>query len=273
MKVAFQGEYGAYSEQAIYKNLGRKEVLPCETLDHVFERVSRGQVSKGVVPIENSIGGSIDRAYDLLLSYDQVTITGEIYLPIRHCLLANEGSTLEDIKYVYSHPQALKQCERFLSKLGVKMRPSYDTAGSAKVVKKRNKKDEAAIAARVAAKRYGLIILSEGIESFKNNVTRFFVISKEKDEKAARKKYKTSITFEAEDTPGSLLGCLQVFAKRDINLTMLQSRPIKGTNWKYLFYLDFEGYLEDPSIENALRELKQFTISYKILGSYPKGDR
>lgn len=272
MRIAFQGEYGAYSEQAIYKEFGKdQEVVPCQSLNLVFAKVNGKQVQLGVVPIENSVGGGIDQAYDLLRSY-QLYIIGEIYLTVKHCLLGNKGSSINQIRYVYSHPQALRQCERFLSELKVKRRASYDTAGSAKMIKKRERLDEAAIAGKVAAKHYGLIILREQIESYHNNVTRFSVISTKKAKKSSGKKHKTSIIFEATDTPGSLHKCLGVFATRDINLTMLQSRPIKGADWKYLFYLDFEGHLEDQPVKNSLAELKKFTISYKILGSYPQGN-
>ncbi len=272
MLIAFQGEYGAYSEQAIYKKFKNEpQVMPCESLNLIFEKVSTKEVDCGVIPVENSIGGSIDETYDLLLS-NRLIITGEIYLTIKHCLLANPESELKDIKYVYSHPQALKQCTRFLSKLGVTKQATYDTAGSAKMIKKRGRKEEAAIASKVAAKHYGLTVLKEGIESFANNQTRFLVLSKEEinQKKSAKKDYKSSIIFEAADTPGSLYKSLGFFAAKNINLTLLQSRPIKGANWKYLFYLDFEGHVEDPPVREVLQELKNSTISCKILGSYPR---
>lgn len=266
-KVAFQGERGAFSEDAVINFFGDAELSPSRYIGDVFEAVLRDNVDFGVVPVENSQAGSINDTYDLLLSYP-LNIFGEIRLRISHCLMALPGESLDEIKVIYSHPQALAQCEEFLRKLKVEIMPTYDTAGSAKKIKEAGLKGCAAVASKRAAQIYGLEILAEKIETNPNNYTRFFVISKEKAE--ATPKSKTSLVFSTKNTPGALYACLGAFATRGVNLTKLESRPSKEKPWEYIFYVDFEGHIDDRVCQEALTELKQETDFIKILGSYPR---
>ncbi len=266
-KVAFQGERGAFSEDAVITFFGDVELFPSRYIGDVFEAVLRDEVDFGVVPVENSQAGSINDTYDLLLSYP-LNIVGEIHLRISHCLMALPGESLDGIKMIYSHPQALAQCEEFLRKLKAEIVPTYDTAGSAKRIKESSLKGCAAVASRRAAQIYGLEILAEKIETNVNNYTRFFVISKKKAEPTL--KSKTSLVFGTKNIPGALYACLGTFATRDINLTKLESRPSRDKLWEYIFYVDFEGHIDDQVCQEALAELKEKTNFIKILGSYPR---
>jgi chorismate mutase/prephenate dehydratase len=266
-KVAFQGERGAFSEDAVLAFFGDAELFPNRYIADVFEAVLRQDVDFGVVPVENSQAGSINDTYDLLLSCP-LNIFGEIHLRISHCLMALPGETLDGIKVIYSHPQALAQCEEFLRKLKAEIIPIYDTAGSAKKIKEAGLKGSAAVASKRAAKIYGLEILAEAIETNPNNYTRFFVISKKKAEPSP--KSKTSLVFSTKNIPGSLYACLGAFATRNINLTKLESRPSRDKPWEYVFYVDFEGHIDDRVCKDAMAELKKTTNFIKILGSYPR---
>jgi len=267
VKVAFQGERGAFSEDAVIAFWGDAELSPCRYLDDVFKAVLKDIVDFGVVPVENSQAGSINDTYDLLLGYP-LNIFGEVNLRVSHCLMALPGESLDGIKTVYSHPQALAQCEEFLRKLKAEVVPTYDTAGSAKRIKEGGLKEYAAVASRRAAQIYGLEILAEKIETNINNYTRFFVISKQKAEPAP--KSKTSLVFATKNTSGALYACLGAFATRDINLTKLESRPSKDKVWEYIFYVDFEGRLDERACQEAMAELKQKANFIKVLGSYPR---
>jgi prephenate dehydratase/chorismate mutase/prephenate dehydratase len=266
-KVAFQGERGAFSEDAVTTFFGNVELFPNKYIADVFEAVLENKVDSGVVPVENSQAGSINDTYDLLLSFP-LNIFGEIHLRISHCLMALPGETLEGIKVIYSHPQALAQCEEFLRKLKAEIVPTYDTAGSAKRIKESGLRGSAAVASKRAAQIYELEILAEGIETNPNNYTRFFVISREKAEPSP--KSKTSLVFSTKNIPGALYSCLGAFATRNINLTKLESRPSRDKPWEYIFYVDFEGHIDDPLCQEALAELKRNTNFVKILGSYPR---
>ena len=266
-KVAFQGERGAFSEDAVITFFGDVELLPSRYIADVFEAVLRDNVDFGVVPVENSQAGSINDTYDLLLSYP-LNIFGEIHLRISHYLMALPGESLDGIKVIYSHPQALAQCEEFLRKLKAEIVPTYDTAGSAKRIKEAGLKGCAAVASKRAAQIYGLEVLAEKIETNANNYTRFFVLSKKKAEPAL--KNKTSLVFSTKNIPGALYACLGAFATRDINLTKLESRPSRDKPWEYIFYVDFEGHVDDKVRQEALKELKKKTKFIKILGSYPR---
>jgi prephenate dehydratase len=266
-RVAFQGERGAFSEDAVLTFFSDVELLPRRYIADVFEAVLEKDVDFGVVPVENSQAGSINDTYDLLLNYP-LNIFGEIHLRISHCLMALPGETLKGIKVIYSHPQALAQCEEFLRKLKAEIVPTYDTAGSAKKIKEGRLKGSAAVASKRAAQIYGLEILAEGIETNPNNYTRFFVLSKKKAEHSP--KSKTSLVFSTKNLPGALYSCLGAFATRNINLTKLESRPSRDKPWEYVFYVDFEGHIDDPVCQEALTELKQTTNFIKILGSYPR---
>ncbi len=268
--VAFQGELGAYSELAALEFFDRDvTVLPRSSFSGVFEAVGSGEADHGVIPIENSLTGSIHDNYDLLLSCDLV-ITGEIKLRITHNLLANQGVRIEDLKKVYSHPQALSQCRDFLSTLeGVELVSVYDTAGAARRLSETGGRDEAAIASGQAALDYGLAILSAGIESNRKNFTRFLVLSRELAPPVENSK--TSVVFATRNIPGALFKSLSVFALRDIDLYKIESRPIPGSPWEYMFYLDFNGDIRNDVTRRAIAHLEEIASFLKVLGSYPKG--
>ena len=268
VKIAFQGEKGAYSESAVYKFFGESvEVKPCRDLAEAFESVDKQETQFGVVPVENSLEGSVNQTYDLFLKYD-LKVCGEVIIRVSHCLVANIETTLKQVKTIYSHPQALAQCRNFLERSGWELIPTYDTAGSAKMLKEKALKDAAAIASEKAAELYGLKILAREIEDTPNNYTRFFVLSKDDSPKTGNDK--TSIIFAAAHKPGSLYQALGEFAKRGISLTKIESRPTKQTPWEYNFYLDFEGHRSEPRCIEALEALKEYSAFIKILGSYPK---
>lgn len=268
MKVAFQGERGAFSESAVYNFFGPSvNIKPCRDLSEVFESVDKQETRFGVVPIENSLEGSVNQTYDLFLKHD-LKVCGEIILRVSHCLIANPEITLADVKTVYSHPQALAQCRIFLERLGCDLVPTYDTAGSVKMLKETGLRDAAAVASERAAEIYGMQILAKQIEDNPTNYTRFFVLSKEDSPRTGRDK--TSIIFGAAHTPGSLYHALGEFAKRDINLTKIESRPTKQKAWEYNFYLDFEGHRTESNCAEALEALEKSGSFLKILGSYPR---
>jgi chorismate mutase/prephenate dehydratase len=268
VKVAFQGERGAYSESAVYTYFGDDaEVKPCRDLTEVFESVDKQEMPVGVVPVENSLEGSVNQTYDLFLTHN-LKVSGEIIIRISHCLIANPSTSLEAVKTVYSHPQALAQCRSFLERLGSELIPTYDTAGSVKMLKEKGLKDAAAVASEKAAEIYGMKILAREIEDTPTNYTRFFVISKNDSPRTG--KDKTSIIFAAAHTPGSLYHALGEFAKRNINLTKIESRPTKQKAWEYNFYLDFEGHRTEENCAQALKALETSGAFLKILGSYPK---
>jgi chorismate mutase/prephenate dehydratase len=266
--VAFQGEPGAYSESAVYQLFGSKvKVKPCRDFREVFESVKRQDVEAGVVPVENSLEGSVNQNYDLFFSYD-LKVCGEVIVKVEHCLIVNPGTTLDLVKTVYSHPQALAQCRTFLEHIVFELVPTYDTAGSVKLIKEQKLLNAAAIASERAAELYDMEILARDIADNKENYTRFFVLSKE--DSPVTGKDKTSIIFSAKHEPGSLYHALGEFAKRKINLTRIESRPTKKTAWEYNFYLDFEGHRTESKCAEALKALEKYAIFIKILGSYPK---
>lgn len=268
IRVAFQGEIGAYSEEAAFDFFGNNiETVSCKTFNDVFEKTEKGIVEYGIIPIENSLEGSVGQNYDLLLK-SNLKIFGETILRIRHCLLALEKINLKSIQKVYSHPQALGQCRKFLERLNCQLIPTYDTAGSAKMIKEEKLKNCAAIASERAGRFYGLKILKKGIEDNSKNFTRFFIISKKDRQPTGNDK--TSIIFSVKHKPGALYKALGIFAICDINLTKLESRPIVGRPWEYNFYLDFEGHRKDKIIQKVLSILKNTCLFLKVLGSYPK---
>jgi len=267
MKVAFQGEPGAYSELAVFNYFGRVETQPCESFDVVFDSVVSGKCELGLIPIENSLAGSIHQNYDLLLRHD-LHIVGEYPLRVQHCLIALPGVKKEDIKKAISHPQALGQCAAYLRNLGIKAESVYDTAGSVKILKESGSRDTAAIASRRAAEIYEMQILEEGIEDNPENFTRFLAIARE----AVRPEgeAKTSIVFMLKNQPGALFKALSVFALRDIDLTKIESRPLQGKPWEYLFYIDFIGSTYDETVLKALDHLSEYAMMLRVLGSYPR---
>ena len=268
VEVAFQGEVGAYSEEAALRFFGSSiQSRPRESLEEVFAVVEEEGVQFGVVPVENSLGGSVSRAYDLLLD-SNLRVCGEIEIRVVHCLIASPKAGLDTIKKVYSHPQALAQCRSFLKRLDCELIPTYDTAGSVKVLKEKGLMGSAAIASARAAEIYGMKAVAQEIEDNPNNFTRFFILSNEDAPSSGNDK--TSIAFSSKDRPGVLYEALREFAGRNINLTKLESRPTRQKPWQYNFYLDFEGHREDKPAREALESLEKTSIFVKVLGSYPR---
>ena len=267
MRIAFQGEPGAYSEAAALRFSDHADVVPCESFEDVFASVASGKASHGILPVENSIGGSIHRNYDLLLEHD-LPIVGEVTLPITHNLMALPGTALKDVRRILSHPQALAQCERFLRGMsGVSVEATYDTAGSAKLVKEQQLTDAAAIASGRAATVFGLEILRAEIQDYSDNITRFLLVSRAGE--AGEQVDKTTVVFSLPNEPGSLFKALSVFALRDIDLTKIESRPIRGRPREYLFYVDIPIGRHDLRCARALVHLAEFARSMRTLGSYP----
>ena len=268
VEVAFQGEVGAYTEEAAFRFFGAAiQSRPLEKLEEVFKIVERGEVQFGVVPIENSLEGSISRVYDLLLG-SNLKVRGEIELRVIHCLVAGPEAGLDTIRRIYSHPQALGQCRSFLKHLNCELIPTYNTAASVRMVEEEGGTDSAAIASARAAEIYGMKILAQEIEDNPNNFTRFFILSREDSPPSGNDK--TSIVFSTKDRPGALYESLKEFASRKINLTKLESRPTRQKPWEYNFYLDFEGHRADKAAREALEGLERSSIFVKVLGSYPK---
>jgi prephenate dehydratase len=267
MRIAYQGEPGAYSEAAALQISADAQLIPCRGFEDVFDAVKAGPAGYGVLPIENSIGGSIHRNFDLLLE-NHLPILGEVELPVVHHLLALPGSTMEGIRRIYSHPQGLAQCDRFLRTLrGVEIIATYDTAGSAKLVADERMQDAAAIASARAAQVFGLTALRSGIQDYEHNVTRFLVIGNRPYSDAPADK--TTIVFTLPNDPGALFKALSVFALRGIDLTKLESRPIPGRKWEYLFYADLAAPRDALPCARALAHLAEFAPMLRILGSYP----
>lgn len=275
LRVAYQGVSGAYSELAAETAYPNCEAVPCEQFDTAFEALERWLVDRAVLPIENSLGGSIHRNYDLLLRH-RLHIVGEVKLPIRHCLLANPGVKIEDLRRVLSHPQALAQCENTLLKFGVTREAVDDTAGAAKFVAFNKLEDAGAVASAAAARIYGLNILARDIQDDSDNFTRFLMLAREPIIPGSDRPFKTSIVFSLVEGPGALFKALAVFALRQINLAKIESRPLRNSSnngsskcFDYLFYLDFEASMADPNAQNALRHLEEFATMLRVLGSYP----
>ena len=266
--VAFQGEIGAYSEKAALQFFGPSiQVKPCESVDDVFKLVEQDKAQFGIVPIENSLEGSISRVYDLLLD-SNLRVFGETEYRVVHCLIASPEAHLDSIKKVYSHPQALGQCKAFLKHLNFELVPTYDTAGSVKMIKERGITDGAAIAGSKAAEIYGMQILAREIEDNPSNFTRFFILAKQDSPPSGNDK--TSIVFSVKHDPGALYEFLKQLAAKNINLTKIESRPTRQKPWEYNFYLDFEGHHDDIVAWETLAELEKSSLFVKVLGSYPK---
>ena len=269
--VAFQGEKGAYSEDACFRYFGASvKTQPFLDFQSVFEAVQKDKVTHAVVPVENSIEGSVAQVNDLLLDHD-LTISGETMVPVKHYLMAFDDATMDTIREVMSHPQALGQSRKFLANHSDwHVTPCYDTAGSARMVAESKRKDIAAIASKRAASVYGLKILKEDIQSEEVNYTRFFVL--EKNPSPVRGANKTSIVFATKNAPGALYSCLGEFASRNVNLSKLESRPRKNKPWVYVFYADLDGSMDDPDCHAAIGGLLKTGAFVKILGSYKKAE-
>ncbi|MDQ6722808.1 MAG: prephenate dehydratase, partial [Thermoproteota archaeon] len=258
VKIGFQGESGSYSEIAAlryFSNL-KPSFIPFRSLQDLFDNVENSFIDAAIVPIENSIEGSVNETYDLLVE-KHLFVTGEIYQRIRHCLIVNKQS--DETKTVFSHPQALAQCRNYIRKKSLEPIPSYDTAGSVKFIKEHSLVDASAIASKRAAEIYDMKIIEEGIEDKNNNFTRFLVISKIPNNQTNTAD-KTSIIFSISHTPGSLFLILKEFATRNINLTRIESRPTKDIPWEYYFFVDFEGNPDDDVIKTSLLDIKKETL-------------
>jgi prephenate dehydratase len=274
-RVAFQGEAGAFSQVAATRLAGEEAVpVPLPTFQQVFESVSNGKSNCAVIPIENTLHGSIHENYDHLLKFD-LAIRGETFVRIVHNLIVVPGVRLSDVHRIYSHPVALNQCRNFLNAHpGIERVPFYDTAGSVKMLMEQSLRGAAAIASASASEIYGARILKKSIEDDRENYTRFFLLERiNKGRKAARlrdgAKFKTSVVFTVRNVPGALFKCLSAFALRDLNMTKIESRPLRGKPWEYLFYLDFAGHVEDPVSRNALGHLGELADMLRVLGCYP----
>ena len=268
MRIAYQGEPGAYSEAAGLKFHGSADMMPNPAFEDVFKAVVTGAATHGILPVENSIGGSIHRNFDLLAEND-LSIVGEVELLVEHCLLAYPGTTQDAIRRVYSHPQALAQCEKFLRALpNIEIVATYDTAGSAKLIRDKALKDTAAIASARAGEIFGLQVLESGIQDFELNLTRFVIVARNSE--TSPDADKTTIMFALPNEPGALFKALSVFALRDIDLTKLESRPIRGRPWEYMFYADLNVGRQEMRCARALVHLGEFGKWVRTLGSYKK---
>lgn len=265
--VGYQGEPGAFSEQAVRTLFPEAQPIPIRTLRQVFEQLEGGVVHHGVVPLENSLAGSINETYDLL-SKGRAFVVGEVVIAVDHALLALPGTRLRDLKRVASHPQALAQCAEFLATLDAEAVPVYDTAGAAKRIAEEGRAGEAAIASERAAEIYGLEVLASRIQTSPSNRTRFAAIAQEMRSLASADK--TSLLLEIRHEPGSLYRCLRPFADRDLNLSKLESRPIGDRPWEYWFYLDVQAGIDDPELTEALADLEREAGRVQVVGSYAR---
>lgn len=267
-KVAFQGERGAYSEVAARQLLGKNITpVPCDSFETLFERVEKKLADLGVIPIENSLVGSIHKNYDLLLDH-KLNVIGEVQLRVSHALIAPPGVSFKKVSKVYSHPMALEQCRKFFKRhKHIAPISYYDTAGAVKMLSESGLNNSAAIASPFAAQIHKMKILKQAIEDEKHNYTRFLLLSR--NSASFKGKAKTSIVFSLKSEPGALFKALSVFALRSIDLTKIESRPSRQKAWQYYFYVDFEGGIKEERVTHALDHLGEITHFVKILGSYP----
>ena len=272
LTVAFQGELGAFSHIAIRQMLGpQAQARAIPQFEKVFRALAEGDVDAAMLPVENTLHGSVHENYDHLLRFD-LPIVGETAVRIVHNLIAPPGVRFRDIRRVYSHPVALNQCLNFFARNSqLEKTPFYDTAGSVKMLAETRPPDAAGIASALAAELYGATILKKSIEDDHRNFTRFVLLRRQAELPKSREEAKTSLVFTTRNVPGSLFRALSVFALRDISLAKIESRPLRGKPWEYLFYLDFYGHVEDPKVKNALNHLQELADLYRVLGCYPRG--
>ncbi len=276
LTIGYQGEPGAYSEEALHANYPAAESVALRTLRHVFHRVADRTLDLALVPIENSQAGSVLETYDLLLEY-RVMVVGEVALQVDHCLLALPESHRTERKRVLSHPQALAQCEAFVVREHLDPIPVYDTAGAARMVQAEGRADQAAIASRRAADLYGLEIVAERIQTVQENITRFFLVSRRgpgrpKPPRLKRKSlgWKTSLVCAVRNEPGALFALLACFNEAGVNLSKLESRPRREPPWEYVFYLDLDGRRSDKPVAASIRAARRVTTFLEVLGTYPR---
>ncbi len=263
--VAFQGEHGAYGEVASRGLVPDGAYIPCLEFVDVFRGVEEGFYDLGVVPVENSLEGAVTQVNDLLTTTG-LNVINEVKVPVNHCLLAPQETSLSEVRVVYSHPQALAQCNRFLLENNIEPRPYYDTAGAAKMLARENPRAAAAIASALCAELYDLDIISQGIEDGAANHTRFLLLSRDAFEGRGEK---TSIIFATAHEAGQLFRVLRLFAEANINLTRIASMPLRSDPGNYSFFLDFEGDAKDEKLADVMKNLQEMAIRFKNLGSYP----
>ena len=282
LRVAFQGEAGAFSHMAIRQLLGARAVaVPCQQFEQMFRSLAARKVDAAMVPIENTLHGSVHENYDHLLRFE-LPIVAETNVRIVHNLIAVPGAGFRSVKRVFSHPVALNQCvDFFAANAQIERVPFYDTAGSVKMLAEEKPQGAAAIASHLAAEIYGCRILRRSIEDDRKNFTRFFLLRHPKDPALNKKPrhagkaprgYKTSLAFTTRNVSGALFRALSAFALRDVSLTKIESRPLRGRPWEYLFYLDFLGHIEEERVRNALNHLGELADFLRVLGCYPRGD-
>ena len=277
LRVAFQGELGAFSHMAIRQLMGeRAEAVPVAQFEQVFRKLTDQAVDAAMIPIENTLHGSVHENYDHLLRFD-LPIVAETSVRIVHNLITLPGAHFRDIRRVFSHPVALNQClDFFAAHKQVEKVPFYDTAGSVKMLSEEKPEASAAIASSLAAELYGCRILKRSIEDDRQNFTRFFLLRRPKTKPvsgiAAPRGYKTSLVFTTRNVPGALFRALSAFALRDISLAKIESRPLRGKPWEYLFYLDLIGKSDEERVKNALNNLAEISDFQRVLGCYPRGE-
>ncbi len=264
--IGFQGEHGAFSEEASYAYNPSLMPVPYKEFGEIFQEVVSGAIDFAIVPIENSFGGTVTPVMDLLIESD-VYIVGEITMPIHHCLLVLPDMDYRDLKMVYSHSRAIAQCRNFIQRHKIDPRPYYDTAGSAKMLSENRPESAGAIASRLCAELYHLDILNENIEDYHSNSTRFSIISKRPSPEEGSK---GSIVFAVQDETGSLLETLKAFSDAGINIARIDSRPMKETPDRYVFSLDFAGSDKDERVRAVLKTIEEKSVMYKFLGCYNK---
>ncbi len=275
--VAFQGEPGAFSQTAIRQFFGdRVDILPCQRFDEVFQALAAKRAAAAVIPIENTLHGSVHENYDHLLHFD-FEIVAETNVRIVHNLIACPGVPFRAVRRVFSHPVAINQClDFFAAHPAIERVPYYDTAGSVKMLMEEHPRDAAAIASALAAEIYGAQMLRRSIEDDRRNFTRFFLLRRRGERlavspgKTGGPDFKTSIVFTTRNIPGALFRALSAFALRDLNLTKIESRPLRGKPWEYLFYLDLIGHMEDPALSRAVANVGEIADLLRVLGSYPR---
>ena len=270
VRIAYQGVSGAFSEQAALQFAPAAQAVGYGSFEEAFASVVRGECGFAVLPVENSLAGSINQTYDLLTD-SVLHVVGEQIVRVHHNLLAKPGVTIEQVRRVYSHPQALAQCQGYLRRHHFEAVTDFDTAGAAKVLSENGGEGKAAIASKRAAEAYGLQVLAERIEDRPFNYTRFFVMA-EDEARRADVLHKTSLVLAIKHRPGDLVACLEEFPKHGINMTKLESRPRRDKPWSYLFYVDIEGHVDEAPVAAALTGLMRKAAFVKYLGSYPAAE-
>lgn len=268
--VAFQGEPGSYSEKATRDYFGNNvATMPCRSFSGIFAAIHEERANFGMLPVENSLAGTVMPAYDLLIDHD-LRVQGEIIVRIEHCLMAPAGTPLQEIKRAKSHHQALAQCENNLQRMGIRPIDHYDTAGAARDLSNHPEPGTAAIASELAAETYNLEILMHNFEDLDVNFTRFFILGRMDPPRGERSK--TSIIFTTRHVPGALYSVMGELANHNLNLTKIESRPRRNRPWHYLFYVDFEGHEDDPEVRSAMLGILKQSSMLKVLGSYPSAE-